>query len=395
MRIGINCLNLDSSFVGGLNTYTRGLLGGFAHTGNGHQFHLYATKGNQQIFESLRNHKSFNVVVVDDLTHLLRKSLCRTALLSFSSSVYEAASNRIFRQVRELMDQDADLIYTPSVVLQFFDSSKPSILSMHDIQHVHYPQFFSWPRRLSRHLTYTLTAQRARFFQASSQFIKQDLLRHFECISEDQISVIPEGVDVDAFSMPVDPISLRSKYSLPERFLFLPAQLWPHKNHITVLRALKQIELEHGLQIPLVLTGTKYGASSTLFRYIAHQSMTYVHYLGRVPFGDLVGLYQSAAFLVMPSLYESNSLPILEAAAASTPIIASRIPPNEELAQTLQMNLFDPLSADALAELIRMLWKDEKKASSQVRHNRQQIGFYSWDNVAHEYLHLFEQIVAG
>jgi glycosyltransferase involved in cell wall biosynthesis len=395
MRIGINCLNLDPLFVGGLNTFTRGLLEGFAKTANGHQFRLYATSGNQHLFDSLGNQKSFEVIVLDESAHSLRKSLCRGVLLSCSERVYESASNRIFRQIRELMDQDADIIYTPSVVLQSFDSRKPSVLSMHDIQHVHYPEFFSWPRRLSRRITYGLSAQRARFFQASSEFIKQDLLQHFDCISEEQITVIPEGVSVEDFSTPVDTISLCRRYAIPERFLFFPAQFWPHKNHITALRALKQIEARHGLRIPMVLTGGKYTAAPGVFDYIADQSMNYIHYLGRVPFADLVGLYQRAAFVVMPSLHESNSLPILESAAAGTPIIASLIPPNEELARVLQLNLFEPLNVAELMDLILWLWKDEKTASAQAEHNRVHVSAYEWKCAAHKYLGLFERALTG
>ncbi len=85
------------------------------------------------------------------------------------------------------MDEANDLVYTPSVVLQSFDNQRPTLLSMHDIQHVHYPEFFSWPRRLSRTITYTLSARRANFFQASSQYIKQDLLDHFDCIAPSKL----------------------------------------------------------------------------------------------------------------------------------------------------------------------------------------------------------------
>lgn len=391
MRIGINCLNLDPTFVGGLSTFTRGLLRGFATIGNGHHFRLYATTGNQHLFESLSNQRGFEVIVLDGFAHSVRKALSRAALFSFSEKVYESASNRIFRAVREFMDSDADLIYTPSVVLQSFDSRKPSVLSMHDIQHARYPEFFSWPRRLSRRTTYGLSAQHARFFQASSEFIKEDLLGHFRCISADQVMVIPEGVCAEEFRAPADRVSIRSKYAIPERFLFLPAQLWPHKNHMTLLRALKQIEKECGMRVPLVLTGGKYSAASRVLGYVADQDMTYVRYLGAVPFADLIGLYQMAAFLVMPSLHESNSLPILEASAAGTPVIASRIPPNEELGRILQLNLYDPLDHEELARLIQALWSDYPTASAQAVYNRQQVAFYSWENAARQYVQLFER----
>jgi len=106
-------------------------------------------------------------------------------------------------------------------------------------------------------------------------------------------------------------------------------------------------------------------------------------------------LYQRAAFLVTAVLYESSSLPILEAAAAGTPIIASRTPPNEELSRLLQLNLFDPLDTDQLAQLIFELWGDEKTVSAQAAYNRERIAFYSWDNAARKYLHFFERIVSS
>jgi glycosyltransferase involved in cell wall biosynthesis len=393
MRVAINCLGLDPSFVSGVSTYTRGLLEGFANTANGHQFRLYVTGGNQELFESLRYRKSFEIIVLDGRTQFMRKSFCRAALLSFNEKLYESTSNLVYRGNRELMERDADIVYTPCTVLQSFDSRRPTVLSMHDIQHVHYPEFFIWPRRVSRHINYGLSARHAHFFQASSEFSKQDFLRYFGCISQEQIVVIPEGVRVEEFSTPIDATSLCNRYGLPERFLLYPAQLWLHKNHLILLQALKQIELKRGLRIPLALTGGKYSAASKVLGYIADQSMTYVHYLGRVPFTDLVGLYQKAMYLVMPSLHESNSLPVLEAAAAGTPVIASRIPPNEELSRVLQLNLFDPLNQEELERLLVRLWEDEGAGSAQSMHNRKQVTAYSWENAAKQYLQLFERAI--
>jgi glycosyltransferase involved in cell wall biosynthesis len=149
----------------------------------------------------------------------------------------------------------------------------------------------------------------------------------------------------------------------------------------------------YGLRIPLVLTGGKDTAASTVLGYVADQSMDYVCYLGKVPFEDLVGLYQRAAFLLMPSLHESNSLPILEAAAAGTPIIASRIPPNEELALVLDLNLFDPRNSEELEKVLLRLWEDGSAAASQVTKNLERIRLYSWENAAKRYLGLFADIL--
>jgi len=392
MRIGIDCLRVDPEYFGGLNTYVLGVLDGLAAVGQDYDFQLFLNRGNEGLFEQYARLSNFEAVVVDDRSLRLRQSLCRAALLSGSPRMYRFACGLMFEPIREKLDAASDVIYTPTVALLCLNNRKPTLLSMHDIQHVHYPEFLTWPRRLSRRITYGLSASHANYFQASSDFMKQDMLAHYRQISPEQIEVIPEGVNLREFTLPRDIASLVIRYELPARFLFLPAQLWPHKNHLTVLKALKRIEERHGCQIPLLLTGAKYAGAPAIFRFLAEQKMDYVRYLGKLTFDDLVACYQSASFLVSAGLYESNSLPVLEAAAAGTPIIASDIPPNRELATTLQLNLFDPLNVEQLAQLVMRLWGERETATEQASHNRAYIGAYAWENVARKYLQFLDRI---
>jgi len=393
MKVGINCLQIDPSHPGGVNSYTLGLLEGWAEQGNGCRFQLYVHPGNQHLFRPYRKQSRFEIVVANDPLGRVKKGISRAALLTSSRGFYRRTSNLLYRKMQRRMETECDLLYTPTVVLQSFSSRKPTVLSMHDIQHVHYPQFFDWSRRLSRKITYGLSARHADWFQASTEFIKQDLLEHFPEIDRRQITVISEGVNIRRFSNSVDDDSL-SSYHLPGRFLFYPAQLWPHKNHITVLKALKRIETLHRVKIPLVLTGAAYSGAAEILKFIKQQSMPYVIYLGSVPFKSLVALHQRATYLVTAVLYESSSLPILEAAAAGTPIIASRTPPNVEFSRVLQLNLFDPLNVEELARTIYDLWNDEPRAALQVVHNRAHIGQYSWQNTARKYVEFFEKVLS-
>jgi len=354
---------------------------------------VFVTNANKHLFESFGRFPNFEVVPINDRLLPLRSKICQATLLSHSWAAYRLTSNLAFSRIRELMDDDCEILYTPTPVLNCFNNRKYTVLSMHDIQHLHHPEFFSWPHRLSRRITYGLSAQHASYFQASSHYIKEDLTNHFCWLSSDQIEVIPSGVLTDKFATPSRLNRLSERYDLPERFLLFPAQLWPHKNHLTVLQALKRIESEHAVKIPLVLTGEKFSAAPKIFKFITEQSMNYVYYVGKVCFEDMVALYHRAAFMILATLHESSSLPILEAAAAGTPVIASRIPPIEELGQVLQLNLFDALDVNQLARLIFDLWHDDKEASSQAAYNREQIGAYSWENTARKYLQFFDRIV--
>jgi glycosyltransferase involved in cell wall biosynthesis len=122
--------------------------------------------------------------------------------------------------------------------------------------------------------------------------------------------------------------------------------------------------------------------------------MDYVHYLGKVEFLDLLSLYKEAKFLVTAVLYESNSLPILEAAASGIPIIASSTPPNIEMSENLVINFFEPLDVDQCSNIILQNWKKTKGAiSEEVLINSVAVELFSWENIAILYSNNFKKIL--
>jgi glycosyltransferase involved in cell wall biosynthesis len=118
--------------------------------------------------------------------------------------------------------------------------------------------------------------------------------------------------------------------------------------------------------------------------FIKENEMSYVRYLGKVSWGELISLYKKAYLLITAVLYESSSLPILEAAASNLPIIASRTPPNVEMGQVLKLNLFDPNDIDDLVINLVYCW-DRLDVMAQKDFNLKKIKLYSWDNIAAEY----------
>lgn len=393
MRIGVNCIHIDSSYAGGINTYTLGLLRGLARVGDAHEFRIYANTRNRELFAPLTRQKNFELVVFDARSIEMRRLLGRGSFLTMLPSLTKHVHNRAYASITSKIDAECDVVYTPTNTLLAYNSRKPTVLSMHDIQHLHFPQFFSWAQRLSRTVTYELSARYANYLQASSEFIKADLLQQY-ALHEEQLVVIPEGVDLGVFARSTAGPGTQSSQDLPRRFLFFPAQLWPHKNHITVLRALEKLRRERDLRIPLIMTGASYSAAPSLLAFVKDNAMDdQVTYLGKVPFAELLNLYHRATFLITAVLYESSSLPVLEAAAAGTPIIASRIPPNEEMSRILKLSLFDPLDSVELARLLEDVWFNESLVKEHVKHNHENVSYYSWENVASRYLEFFRRVV--
>jgi glycosyltransferase involved in cell wall biosynthesis len=268
------------------------------------------------------------------------------------------------------------------------------VYSIHDIQQVHFPEFFTPEEHVEREASFAKCVDHATVIQASSRYMAQDFCDHFPKLDESNVEVIPEGVDIELFARDDQEDDVTERYGLPDSFLFTPAQLWHHKNHITTLKALKQLR-DGGLSLPWVLTGAEYSAAEGIFEFVRENGLEdQIFYLGVVPFEDVIALHHRARFLVTASLYESSSLPVLEAAASGTPIVAGRIPPHEEMAEHLEMRLFAPTDDEELAAVLEEAWADEETSRAQAEANRDGVQRYSWDNAALMYVQLFERLQA-
>lgn len=394
MRVGINCLRIYPGYSGGVNSFTFGLLDGFMRVGGQHEFTIFVTHWNREIFERYATVANFAVVEVDEADHGKLRALHRRLPLQVKRRLPSNAPGVYSSRPAETLRRHSDVLYVPYVPPPrlFPFPSTPTVYSIHDIQQVHFPEFFTPEELVEREVAFAKCVEHAAAVQASSRAMRDEFCEHFAQLSEDNVAVIPEGVDIGLFSRRRSKLDVRAKYGLPEAFLFTPAQLWPHKNHQTTLRALKRLR-ERGLVVPWVLTGAEYSAARAIFDLVAGEDLgEQVFYLGVVPFDDIVALHQSARLLVTASLYESSSIPILEAAAAGTPIVASRIPAHEEMAEQLEMRLFEPTDDADLALVLEEAWTAEETNRAQVAANRAGVERYSWDNAARMYLELFERL---
>ena len=116
---------------------------------------------------------------------------------------------------------------------------------------------------------------------------------------------------------------------------------------------------------------------------------------GWVPDAELVRLYRRAAALVFPSRHEGFGLPVIEAFATGTPVVASTDPAIREVAGDAAL-LIDPDDADGLVEALRRVLGDPELRETLRTRGRARLGErYSpaavraglakaWDRVARE-----------
>lgn len=391
MKIGIDCLDIKPNYSGGINTYLFGLLDGFKNKKvKNIEFIIFCTKNNKHIFES---YKDFKIIEISSFNIVFRYCLLIPALILNSIFLWKFTNDIYFKyfNINSVFEKNCNLLYVPSTVLNSYNLNIPTILSMHDIQHVHYPEFFSKLRLRIRNLNFVNSAKKATLIQASSLFIKQDLLNNFKFLKPESVKVISEGVDINLFKKSLLN-NIFKKYNIPKKFIFFPAQLWYHKNHLFVLESLKRIEKNKKIKISLVLTGAKFVAYNEIKIFLDNNKMSNVYYLGKIPWLDIVALYRNSKAMITATLYESSSLPILEAAASGIPVIAGNNAPNLELSQNLNLNLFDLNDQNEIDEVVFNLWTDQINLKKQILHNNENIFKYSWDSVALSYLKLFKSL---
>ena len=147
---------------------------------------------------------------------------------------------------------------TPFSVIS--DMSLPYAFTVWDLSHrslSFFPEFNSsgwkWDDRENHYKKYLVPAS---IIITGNETGKNEI-KEFYNIPENRIKVIPFSVPSFTTKTKAKVTSL-DKWKINEKFLFYPAQFWPHKNHIVILKALK-ILLNSGYKISVVFTGSDKG----------------------------------------------------------------------------------------------------------------------------------------
>lgn len=195
----------------------------------------------------------------------------------------------------------------------------------------------------------------------SSEYCEKDCLRLFPA-SKGKTYVMPFAVALDesiqAFN---DFKSIRSRYSLPEKFMMVANIFAPTKNHKTLFNALGILKKE-GLEIPLVCTGNIVDYRNEAFANDILQMLTdnrirgQVHLLGLIPRDHQLALYRMAIAIVQPSVNEGWSTLVEEAKALGKKLIMSDIEVHQEQYPGNEY-MFRSFDAEDMGNKIKELWQ--------------------------------------
>jgi glycosyltransferase involved in cell wall biosynthesis len=206
----------------------------------------------------------------------------------------------------------------------------PCVVTVHDVSFERDASVMSRRDRTIFRLVVRRAARRALRVLTVSERTKADLVDLYG-VDAGKIVVAPNGVD-----------PVFSPGEGAHNYVLTVGAIQARKNQLAALEAASEVGL------PLVVAGPEKDAS--LAAELRRRGAKLESY---VELERLVELYRGAACLVQSSRYEGFGLPVLEAMACGTPVVAVQDPALEEVAGGAAVVVPEPRLADGIREAIR------------------------------------------
>jgi len=283
------------------------------------------------------------------------------------------------------------VFHEPSYLLAPYQG--PAIVSIHDLSHIHYPQYHPADRidHLQRNLPDTLA--RASHIITGSDFTRQEII--------EVLGVVPERVTrvyhgVDARYAPRDQGALApllARYGLADKnYLLVVGTLEPRKNLRALVEAYSGLPQAWQQRFPLVLVGARGWIDPGFMQRLERlQASGRVIWPGYVPEQDLPLLYAGAHGFAFPSLYEGFGLPALEAMASGVPLLVSDSSSLPEVVGAAALRI-DTQSERALRDGLQRLMEDETLRAQARSAGLQQAARFSWGRCVAETVAVYRQV---
>ncbi|MBD3636687.1 MAG: glycosyltransferase family 4 protein [Crocinitomicaceae bacterium] len=360
--------NLDQT-NGGVRQYSLGLLSIMANLKE-HKFYILHNKQDTEILRLIDQEQHIQLIPpsIGRERKLEKKIYKLTRALQFLN---EKRSNKDFK-VRSHLDRicrkyKIDIVHSP-VQEQPFPRKTKNIFTLHDVQELHFPEYFTAEDREYRARTWLYNLKRSDKIIVSYQHVKNDLLKYFK-IEEDMVSVLLLEMQ-NLWFKNYSESDIKSTKELHgfEKFLLYPANTWQHKNHLRLIDAIHELRAKHNIIVNVVCTGHQNEHFTTINRKLNELGLeNQVKFLGIVDEQTLFSLYQHCTGVVIPTLYEAGSFPLMESIILEIPVICSNV---TSLPETIGKDdyIFDPTKVEEMADLILKIWSDDEFRKGNTDH---------------------------
>ena len=365
MNLGIALHGLFPGKIGGGEQYIRNLID-VAGRREDIQLFLFLNHDGIQTFEETENTKLFLIHVSQDID----------------------------AQLRDYIDElRINVWFCPLFHLQPVDCHVPSAVMIFDIQQEFYPRNFSLQELYLRKTFTARTVKSADLLLTISHFTKSTLTDKYG-VNPEQIKVT--WLDADkAFNNPMteeDKERIKNTYKLPDEYIYFPANTWPHKNHMRLIKAYHLLAKQKRGVPKLLFTGASSSTHNKISKYIEkHRLTNNIIYLGYVAQEDMPYIFSNANMLVFPSLFEGFGIPLIEAMRVKIPVVCSNITSLPEIGGDA-VCYFDGCNVKDIAEKIYKVYTNKEFRLRLTDEGERRARLFSWDICAKQTLRYLTEL---
>ena len=200
-----------------------------------------------------------------------------------------------------------------------------------------------------------------------SNHVKKDIIKIYKK-AENKVHVIE--------SPPYFKVEEIKKSPFKFSYIFFPAQFWKHKNHLRVIMAFKKIK-KNDKEIKLVLTGSKSREFKKIKKKVFDLNLENdVIFKGPIDQIEMSTYFSNAKLIIVPTLYESISIPVFEAFKYQVPVCSSDIYAIKDQVGDAGI-FFNPKDITSIYRAIKIGLTNKKLRIKCVENGKRRLEFFS------------------
>ncbi|MFN9371024.1 MAG: glycosyltransferase family 4 protein [Planctomycetaceae bacterium] len=225
---------------------------------------------------------------------------------------------------RQLAADRLDVFWSPYSFLPATPRGLPTLLTIYDFVFREYPASFHPLHRLAFQLFLSRDARRASQIITISQAVRAQIERDLQRPAQVILPGLDDGFGVSAAA---EIERVRARHHLQRPYILSVAAWDPRKNIPRLIEGFRLLKQQGHLgDFQLVLVGHGDRDSPQVRRLLQPSEADDIRTLGYVDQQDLPGLYTGAEVFAFPSLYEGYGMPVAEALACGTRVLATDLP---------------------------------------------------------------------
>ena len=298
---------------------------------------------------------------------------------------------RIKGIVNDLKRDGVDIYHglTGELPLGLSEAGIKSVVTIHDLIFMRCPEYYNPVDVAIYKWKFRNTCKQADRIIAISECTRRDIMELGE-IDDSRINVVYQSCGT-RFCQQVgeaQKAEVRSRYSLPQRYILFVGTIEERKNALLAAQALPYLSDE----IHLVLVGRQTAYAKTITSFARQNGLANrIHMLSGVPTSDLYAIYQQAECFVYPSRYEGFGIPVIEAIQSRLPVIACTGSCLEEAGGPDNVYV-DPDEPQEMAMAIKSITDNPDAARQIVTRSLDYIRRFENGNVAQEMLNVYRSL---